>query len=137
MWHTTLVIGNLGREPEFRYTPNGNAVCNLNVAANRKYKSGEEVVKETTWYRVAVWGKQAENCHQYLKKGSLVLVIGHLSPDKATGGPRVFTRQDGTPGAAFELIASEVRFLSSNGDGTHSEVSLAEAGGDDNANIPF
>jgi single-strand DNA-binding protein len=80
-------------------------------------------VKETTWFRVSVFGKQAEACAQYLKKGSLVLVEGHLTPDKTTGGPKTFTRQDGTVGASFEIFANTVRFLSSR------EASAAPAAG--------
>lgn len=114
MYCKIILAGNLGRDPEMRYSPNGDAVTNLNVAVNRKYtdKSGQPV-KETTWFRVSVWGKQAEACNQYLKKGSAVLVEGRLQADKATGGPRIFTRQDGTPGSSFEITAETVRFLSS------------------------
>ena len=68
-------------------------------------------MKETTWFRVSVFGKNAENCAQYLKKGSGVLVEGRLSPDKQTGGPKVFTRPDSSSGATFEIIANTVRFL--------------------------
>ncbi len=122
-----------------RYAPNGDAVTNLNVATNRKYtdKSGQ-LVKETTWFRVSVWGKQAEACNQYLKKGSLVLVEGRLQADKSTGGPRVFSRQDGTSGASFEMTANEVKFLVTDKDGAVTEHSLAEkdgASGEDS--IPF
>ena len=71
------IIGNLGRDPEMRYAPNGDAVTTLNLAANRKYTDQDgQSVKETTWFRVSVWGKQAESCNQFLKKGSLVLVEG-------------------------------------------------------------
>ncbi|MBE9474670.1 MAG: single-stranded DNA-binding protein, partial [Chloroflexi bacterium] len=69
-------------------------------------------VKETTWFRISTWGKTAEVCNQYLKKGSKVLVEGRLKPDPDTGSPRTFTRQDGTTGASFELTANQVRFLS-------------------------
>ncbi len=65
------------------------------------------LVKETIWFRVSVWGKQAESSNQYLKKGSKVLVEGRLTPDPATGGPRIWTRQDGTPAASFEVTASD------------------------------
>jgi single-strand DNA-binding protein len=113
-FHTLIIVGNLGRDPEMRYTPNGQAVTNFNLAANRQYTdSGGQLVKETTWFRVTAWGKTAENCNQYLQKGSKVLVEGRLNSDPETGGPRVFNRQDGSAGAAYEVTAGTVRFLSS------------------------
>jgi hypothetical protein len=69
MYQKLIIVGNLGKDPEMRYAPNGDAVTNLNVATNRKYTDkGGQVVKETTWFRVSVWGKQAEACNTYLKK---------------------------------------------------------------------
>ncbi|MBI5829108.1 MAG: single-stranded DNA-binding protein, partial [Chloroflexi bacterium] len=96
VYHKLVIVGNLGKDPEMRYAPNGDAVTNLSVATNRKYndKAGQ-LVKETTWFRVSVWGKQAEACNQYLKRGSAVLVEGRLQADKATGGPRTFEKKDG------------------------------------------
>ena len=117
MFHTIMIVGNLGKDPEMRYTPSGQAVTTFNVATNRKYTGSDgQLVKETTWFRVTVWGKQAESCSQYLKKGSSVLVEGRLTPDSATGGPKIWTRQDGTPGTSYEVNAQTVRFLSGRGD---------------------
>jgi single-strand DNA-binding protein len=114
MYHTIIIVGNLGRDPEMRYTPSGQAVTNLNVASNRQYTTSDgNSVKETIWFRVSTWGKTAENSNQYLKKGSKVLIEGRLNPDSETGNPRVFTRQDGTSGATYEVTAQVVRFLSS------------------------
>lgn len=113
MYQKMIVVGNLGKDPEMKFTGAGLAVTSLNVATNRKYTKDGQTVKETTWFRVSVWGKQAESCNQYLKKGSSVLVEGRLQADPATGGPRIFTRQDGTSGTAFEITAETVRFLSS------------------------
>jgi len=141
MYQKMIIAGNLGKDPEMRYAPNGDAVTSLNVATNRKYtdKSGQ-AVKETTWFRVSVWGKQAETCNQYLKKGSAVLIEGRLNADKATGGPRTFTRQDGTIGASFEITAESVRFLSSgqrDGDnGAPGGQTMHDAPADEE-NIPF
>ena len=113
MYQNLIIVGNLGRDPEMRYTPSGQAVTNFNVATNRKYTTSDgNQVEETTWFRVSTWGKTAEVCNQYLKKGSKVLVEGRLKPDPDTGSPRTFTRQDGTTGASFELTANQVRFLS-------------------------
>ncbi|MBT3321989.1 MAG: single-stranded DNA-binding protein [Anaerolineae bacterium] len=114
MYQKITIVGNLGRDPEMRYTPGGQAVTNLNIATNRQYTSNSgERVKETTWFRVSVWGKQAESCNQYLKSGSKVLVEGRMNQDKETGGPRIWTRNDGSAGASFEITAQTVRFLSS------------------------
>jgi single-strand DNA-binding protein len=107
------VIGNVGKDPEMRFIPSGTAVCSFSVAANSQYTNSQgEQVKETVWFRVTTWGKQAEVCKQYVTKGMLVLVIGKLTPDKATGGPRIWTTSDGKPAASFEVNASTVRFLS-------------------------
>ena len=113
MWHTIIIIGNVGKEPEMRYTPTGQAVTSFSIATNRSYTAGNgEQVKETIWFRITTWGKTAEACNQYVKKGSKVLVEGRLIPDKTTGGPKIWTHQDGTAGASFEITASTVRFLS-------------------------
>jgi len=113
MFHTIIIVGNVGKDPEMRYTPSGQAVTSFSVATNRQYTTGGgEQVKETVWFRVTTWGKQAEVCNQYVKKGMKVLVEGRLTPDKATGGPRVWTKQDGSAGSSFEVNAAMVRFLS-------------------------
>jgi single-strand DNA-binding protein len=118
MYHTLIIVGNVGKDPEMRYTPSGQAVTSFSLASNRQYTTGNgEQVKETIWFRVTTWGKQAEVCNQYVKKGMKVLVEGRLTPDKATGGPRVWTKQDGSTGSSFEVTASTVRFLSSRGEG--------------------
>jgi single-strand DNA-binding protein len=107
-----VIVGNLGRDPEMRYTPTGQGVTNFSVATNRQYTaSSGEKVKETTWFRISAWGRQAETCNQYLKSGSRVLVEGSLTPDKETGNPRVFQRNDGSSGASYEINASRVVFL--------------------------
>src|SRR5574342_662129 len=118
MYHTLIIVGNLGKDPEMRYTPSGQAVTSFPVASNRKYTSSNgEQVNETIWFRVSAWGKQAEVCNQYVKKGSKVLVEGRLTPDPNTGGPRIWQKQDGSSGASFEVTASTVRFLSSRNEG--------------------
>jgi single-strand DNA-binding protein len=122
MYHTLILVGNVGRDPEMRYTPSGQPVTSFSVATNRQYTANSgETVKETIWFRVTTWGKQAEVCYKYVKKGSKVLVEGRLTPDPATGGPRVWTPPDGgAPRASFEVNANNVRFLSSRGEGDGS-----------------
>jgi len=119
MYQKLIVVGNLGGDPEMRYMPDGTAVTNFSVATNRKWTDGAtgEPVEEVTWFRVSVWGKQAESCNQYLEKGRLVLVEGRLQPDPKTGGPRIWSRQvDGSAGASYDLRAFNVRFLGSQED---------------------
>jgi single-strand DNA-binding protein len=117
MFHTVIIVGNVGRDAEMRYTPSGQAVASFSVATNRQYtaSSGEQV-KETIWFRVSAWGRQAEVCNQYVKKGMKVLVEGRLTADQGTGGPRIWTGNDGAPRASFEVTAATVRFLSSRGE---------------------
>lgn len=117
MFQTIIIAGNLGRDPEMRYTPGGQPVTNFSVAVSDNYtNSNNERVERTVWFRVSTWGKQAEVCNQYLKKGRKVLVEGRLVADPS-GGPRVYTKQDGTSAASFEISASTVRFLSSRDEG--------------------
>jgi single-strand DNA-binding protein len=143
MFHTIIIVGNLGRDPEMRYTPSGQAVTSFSLATNRSYTgSNGQTVKETIWFRVSAWGKQAETCNNYLRKGSKVLVEGRLQADPNSGGPRTYTRQDGTTGSNFEVVASTIRFLTPKGgeeEGGYpaaSEDTAAPATGGDEE-IPF
>lgn len=139
MYHQIVIVGNLGRDPEMRYTPSGTPVTSFNIATNRKYTGSDgQQVKETTWFRVSVFGKQAEAVAQYLKKGSACLVEGRLNPDSQSGGPRIFQRQDGTSGASFEVTANTVRFLSSRVEsGASQSDSMEEAPAGSEDDIPF
>ena len=118
MYQRLVLVGNLGRDPEMRYTPNGTPITNFSMATSRKWTDASGQIKEeTAWFRISVFGKQAEICNQYLAKGRKVLVEGTLVVDEKTGGPRVYTRKDGTAGASFEVRATTVRFLSTKGEG--------------------
>ena len=115
------IMGHAGNSAECREV--GDTTCTtVNVAVNTRYKEkGGDWKDRTTWWRVSVWGKQAEAANQYLSKGRQVLVEGRLRPDPNTGGPRLWTRQDGTVGASYEMVAERVQFLGggngSNGNG--------------------
>lgn len=111
MYAKLVIVGNLGRDPELRYTPDGTPVCNFSVACNRKWtnKDGSKG-EETTWFRVTTWRRMAEVCNEYLSKGRQVLIEGRLSPDES-GNPRTFKRNSGEVGASYEVTASTVRFL--------------------------
>jgi single-strand DNA-binding protein len=113
MYQKIIVMGNLGGDPEMRYMQDGTAVTNFSVATSRRWtdKASGESREATTWFRVAVWGRQAETANEYLSKGRQVLVEGEMRGDPQTGGPRTFTRQDGTVGASYEITANVVRFV--------------------------
>jgi single-strand DNA-binding protein len=100
-----LIMGHLGRDPDIRYTNTGTAVCTLSIATTEKHKAADGSVKETTeWHKVIVWQKQAENCHKYLKKGSMAYVEGRIqtrSWEDNTGQKRYST----------EIIAQSVQFI--------------------------
>ena len=100
-------VGNLGRDPEARYTPQGTLTVSFSMAVTRQWGQGDAQKKETIWVSVTAWEKLAESC-QGLKKGQQVMVKGYLKPDPVTGGPRVWTKQDGTASASYELTAQEV-----------------------------
>ena len=122
MYQTIILIGNLGKDPEMRFTPSGQPVTTLSVATNRRYNGANgQPVKETTWFRITVWGKQAESSNEFLHKGSKVLVEGRLTPDPETGGPHIW-ENNGKIGASFEVTASTVRFLSSREDQDDQEL---------------
>lgn len=110
-WHQTVIVGNLGGDPELRYMQNGRAVCNFSVAVSERWRDRQtnEQQERTTWYRVAVWGPQAENCNTYLAKGRRVLVTGNVSA-------RGYINNNGEAAASLDLNARDVRFLSSRGE---------------------
>jgi len=113
MYQKVTIIGNLGGDPEMRYMPDGTPVTSFSVATNRKWKNSDgSQGEETIWFRVSAWRRLAETTNQYLSKGRQVFVEGRLTADRATGGPRIWTANDGTPRASFEITALEVKFLS-------------------------
>jgi single-strand DNA-binding protein len=89
------LIGNLGKDPEVRYTPSGTKVCTFSMAVNRRWKSRDGSAKEATdWFNIEVWGKMGEVCQQYLHKGSLTFIEGRLQTDRYEheGETRFFTK---------------------------------------------
>ncbi len=128
MYQKIVIVGRLGKDPEMRYMPDGTAVTSMNVATDRRWtdKGTGQPVQETTWFRVSVWGRQAESTNQYLSKGSMVLIEGHIRPDPQTGGPRLYSRQDGSMGSSFEITAENVRFLSSRNEGGASASNYSD-----------
>ena len=110
-----ILIGNLGRDPEVRYSPNGAAIANLSVATSESWKdknTGEQVEK-TEWHRVVMFRRLAEIAGEYLKKGSKVYIEGKLQTRKWQG-------QDGQDRYTTEIVANEMQMLDSRGGGTAS-----------------
>ena len=104
-----LIIGNLGSDPEMRYTPNGDPVTGFSVATSRRYRTRDgEQREETEWFRVSAWGRLAETTNQYLTRGSKVYVEGSLHS-------RSWQGQDGQTRFSNEIRAQEVRFLDPRG----------------------
>ena len=101
-----IVIGNLGRDPEVRYTPNGAAICNVSIATTRNWKdkSSGEKVEETEWHRVVFYDRLAEIAGEYLKKGRPVYVEGRLKTRK-------WADKDGVEKYTTEIIANEMQLL--------------------------
>lgn len=121
MYHQTILLGNVGRDPELRYTPAGKAVCDLSVAVNEKWTDGEGKAQEkTTWYRVSCWNKLAENVNQYVKKGDRVFVTGRAAAS-------AWIDNDGLARAQLELTAQEVKFLGKGEKGGHENPTKPEA----------
>lgn len=102
-----FIIGNLTQEPELRYTQSGQAVVTLNVASNRKFKTHTGELKEDTLFiRIEAWGKMAENCGEYLSKGSPILVEGRLVQDN-------WETKEGQKRTTYKVSASNIQFLPS------------------------
>lgn len=104
------IIGRLGRDPELRYTGNGNALCSFSVATDGSYNDRDgNRVERTEWHRVSVFGRQAENCANFLSKGSLVYAAGSLTTRK-------WQDQNGQERATAEIRAQNIQFLDRRGD---------------------
>jgi single-strand DNA-binding protein len=110
MYQHVVIVGNLGRNPEMRYTANGTPVANFPVATNRRWTDSDgNAQEETTWFRVSVFGRQAEVCNQYLEKGRSVLCAGEIRTSQ-------FEDQQGVTRYSWELRADSVKFLGGPGD---------------------
>ncbi|MFC2004072.1 single-stranded DNA-binding protein [Chloroflexota bacterium] len=128
-----IVIGNLGSEPEMRFTPNGKSVTSFNVATNWRYTTAEgERREETEWFAVVTWGRLAEQCNQFLTKGRLVYVEGRLRM-------RTWEGQDGQKRHRNEIVAARVSFLDRQAAASLPEERVEEAGVDElgHEDIPF
>ncbi len=103
-FNKVILLGNLTRDPEVHYTPNGAAVASFAIAVNRKYKQGEETKEEVSYIDIVVFGKQAESCGQYISKGDSVLIDGRLQQ-------RRWETEDGQKRNKVEVVAERVNFM--------------------------
>ena len=105
-----IVIGNLGSDPEMRYTPNGQSVTSFNIASNRRYRTADgEQREETEWFRCSAFGRLADVCNQYLTRGQQVYVEGRLRG-------RSYTDRDGQPRYSLDITLTEMQMLGRRGD---------------------
>ncbi len=107
MFNRIILIGNLTKDPELRYTPQGTPVSTFRIAVNTKYKQSDEAREDTLFIDIVTFGKQAETCSQYLSKGKSVLVEGRLQERR--------WESEGQQKSKFEVVAQTVRFLSRKG----------------------
>ena len=109
-----ILVGNLGRDPEMRYTPNGQAVTSFSVASSRRYRTSDgEQREETEWFNVSAFGRLSEICNQYLTRGQQVYIEGRLRG-------RSYTDRDGQPRYSLEVMATEMQMLGRRGDNEYS-----------------
>jgi len=121
--HKIVIIGNLGRDPEMRYTPNGQGVTSFSVASSRRYRTADgEQREETMWFNINAWGRNAEICNQYLTRGRQVYIEGTLTT-------RIFTGSDGQPRVSNDVRMTEMQMLAGPRDGG-MEDDRAPYGGD-------
>ncbi|HSQ00482.1 MAG TPA: single-stranded DNA-binding protein [Candidatus Dormibacteraeota bacterium] len=122
MVNKAILIGNLGRDPEVRFTPSGRAVAKFSVATTEKWtdQNGQKQEK-TEWHNIVVWGKQAETCGQYLAKGRQVFIEGRITN-------RSYDDKDGNKKYITEIIARDVRFLGGPGQGGGGGGSVRDTG---------
>jgi single-strand DNA-binding protein len=105
-----ILVGRLGRDPETRYTGGGQAVANFSVATDETYKDRNgERQKRTEWHRITAWGKLAEICQQYLKKGTMVYIEGRIQS-------REWQDKEGQKRTSFDIVANTMKMLSSRGE---------------------
>jgi single-strand DNA-binding protein len=113
-----IIVGNVGRDPEFKYVNDGVPVCTFSVAVSKVTGRGEQRSEKTTWFRVTIWRERAETASQLIKKGQRILLVGEVSAS-------AYVAQDGKPMASLEMTASEFRLLSARGEAADSETAMA------------
>lgn len=128
MFHSWTIVGYLARDPEMRYTANGQPVTTLNVPVNETWTKDGIKQEKVTWYRCTAWGKAAETMNQYAAKGTQILIIGRPNPDES-GNPRIWGDDD--PKASYDVTITYFKFL---GGGTRQSSNTSQ---DTEEEIPF
>ena len=127
-FNKVMLMGNLTRDPELRYTSNGSAVTSFGLAVNRKFKQGDEWKEDVCFVDITVWGKQGENCAEYLSKGRPAFVEGRLQYST--------WESDGQKKSKLEVVANTVQFLGSRGD-SQGGLSAGQTSVSDEDDVPF
>jgi single-strand DNA-binding protein len=135
-FNNTVIVGNIGRDPEMRYLPSGTPVCTFSVAVTRRFGTGDQRQEKTTWFRVSCWNKLAETANSIVRKGGQILVAGSVEAS-------AYTDKSGQPQASLELRADTFQLLGSRGDnqgggqGEYDSYSGGGSGGSNIDEIPF
>ncbi len=120
-----ILVGRLGRDPETRYTSGGQAVANFSLATDESYKDKNgERQKRTEWHRITAWGKLAEICQQYLKKGTMVYIEGRIQS-------REWQDKEGQKRTSYDIVANTMKMLSSRAEGAAAGGGASRSGSDD------
>jgi single-strand DNA-binding protein len=127
-FNKVMLMGNLTRDPELRYTSNGSAVTSFGLAVNRKFKQGDEWKDDVCFVDITVWGKQGENCAEYLSKGRPAFIEGFLKFST--------WESDGQKRNKLEVVANTVQFLGSRG-GSSGDTSGEQASNSNEDDVPF
>lgn len=132
-----ILIGNLGKDPDLRYTPSGQAVANFSLATNEKYKDKDgQMVERTEWHNITVWGKQAETAKEYLKKGRQIYLEGRINY-------RTYDDKEGVKRNVTDIVVQRIQFLGRREEvpetvGAPGEsVETEPAAGGEEENLPF
>ncbi|MFQ5456126.1 MAG: single-stranded DNA-binding protein [Nitrospirota bacterium] len=120
-FNKVILMGNLTRDPEIRYTPNGTPVANLRIAVNHRYKQGDDVKEDVCYIDIVAFGKQAENCGQYLNKGNGIIVDGRLQQ-------RQWETEDGQKRSKYEVVAQNIQFMPKRQDEVNGRDGLSNRG---------
>jgi single-strand DNA-binding protein len=132
-YNKVILMGNLTRDPELRYAASGTAIASFGLAVNRRYKQDDDWKEETCFVDIAVFGRQAENCSEYLSKGSPVLIDGRLNYRK-------WETEDGQNRSKLDVVANIVQFLPSNRSGGKPPTETGppqKQGAESSGDVPF
>ncbi|MGQ9908476.1 MAG: single-stranded DNA-binding protein [Candidatus Flexifilum sp.] len=127
-----IIVGNVGRDPEMKFFPDGNSVCNFSVAVTRRStdRTTQERKEETTWFRVNCWRQLAEIANQYVRKGTQVMIVGRLKA-------RAYLDQSGQPQVSLDIEADQMQLLGSRADSSAEGSYAPDPGSTNLKDIPF